>query len=578
MDLKNVITDLLERHPFPSIQAQFHEAPDTIRARVGFVGEFSSGKSTLINAMVGRKVLPARTDPTTGNVITLEAVEGLVEPERFAVQSDGTLRNLGAVAFSEIAMGQVPGLLAVHVPPTPTLAPGLQLIDTPGLNSLLAGHSDLTMTQLSLLDGIVVCLHQQHGAIPASLLTFLRREEIAEAANRLLFAMTFADLKSAEAASRIREKFEEELRAAIPTLTGPVKMAFTDSLAALEGDPDGILAFTQSFREAFVLQSERLRQERHGKHLRETGGLLNNALRQELSAIGFDDAAFNARDREVKGKIEAVRLRKSQEHARLETWQIDLNNACHELAMAFTSRFANAEIADLDNLSAELDLAMQKVATAKVQSYASAEPVPIPGLMAGQAAALVDALKTHAKYVDRGVTLATLAATIAITAGAGAGAVAAEEAGAAAAASQAGAKEIVKKSAKEAVKGTAQGAAKEAAKKGFFKRALEGLATVMKEVNPLELAGDVVRSQWNGHEAALQLPQIAGNLSKAVAADLKAHLDRTCFLPLEQELQAAEEGLHEARAARTEALDQLSRRKEDLRKDLRILEQAMAVH
>jgi hypothetical protein len=63
-----------------------------------------------------------------------------------------------------------------------------------------------------------------------------------------------------------------------------------------------------------------------------------------------------------------------------------------------------------------------------------------------------------------------------------------------------------------------------------------------------------------------------------VAADLKAHLDRTCFLPLEQELQAAEEGLHEARAARTEALDQLSRRKEDLRKDLRILEQAMAVH
>jgi len=562
MDLHPVIKDILNRHSFPSIQGEFQEAPNAVRARIGFVGEFSSGKSTLINAMVGRKVLPARTDPTTGNIITLEAIECLAEPERFVVQDDGTLQSLGAVAFSEIAMGHMPGVLVVHTPPTPALPPGLQLIDTPGLNSLLAGHSDLTITQLSLLDGLVVCLHQQHGVLPASLLSFLCREEIASAANRLLFVMTFADLKSPEAARRIREKVEEELRAAIPTLMDPIGIVLTDASAALEGHSEGLTAFNQAFREAFVLQAERLKQERYFKHLHEIGRLLEDALREELGAIGFDDAAFDAKDLEIKGKIQAVGLRKTQEQARLETWQIGLNKAFHEQSMAFSSRFANADAADLDGLSAELDLALQKVASAQIQNYGLDEPAPIPALPAGQAAALVDALKTHAKYVDRGVTLATLAATIAITAGAGAGA--------AAAAGQAGAKAIVKKGAKEV--------ARETAKKGFAKKALEGLATVMKEINPLELAGDVVRSQWNGHEAALQLPQIAGNISRAVVADLKTHLDRTCFRPLERELEAAGEGLREARAARAEALDQLARRKEDLGKDLRTLEQVMADH
>lgn len=568
MDLKTVITNLLERHSFPSIRAQFQENPEAIRARIGFVGEFSSGKSTLINAIVDRKVLPARADPTTGNIVSLEAVEGLSEPERFRVQDDGTLQSIDAVAFSEIATGHRPGVLSVHVPPTPVLPPGLQLIDTPGLNSLLAGHSDLTMTQLSLLDGLVVCLNPEYGTTPASVLAFLGREEIAKAANRLLFAMTFADLKSDEGSTRVKVQVEEELRAAIPIMTGPVKMVLTDAPAALAGNPEGIAAFAQAFREAFVLQTERLQQERYVKHLRETGGLLREALQEELGALGFDNAAFDAKDREIKGKIEALGLRKAQEHARLEGWQIILNKAFHEQAMAFGSRFAHAELADLDGLSAELDLALQKVASAQVLSYATTDPAPIPALPAGQAASLLSTLKAHAKYVDRGVTLVTLAATIAITAGAGATTAVAEEAGAAVAAGQAGAKELLKKGGKEAIK--------EVAKKSLMKRALEGLATVMKEINPLELAGDVARNQWNGHEAALELPQIAGRLSRAVVADMKAHLDRTCFRPLEQELEAEKEGLIEALMARAEALDQLALRKEDLRKDLRTLEEAMS--
>jgi len=434
------------------------------------------------------------------------------------------------------------------------------------------------MTQLSLLDGLVVCLHQEHGAIPASLLAFLDREEIAGAANRILFAMTFADLKSGEGAARIRAKVEEELRAALPSLTGPIKMVSTDAPRALEGGPEGISAFTYAFREAFVLQTERLKQERHAKHVRETGVLLGDALREELGALGFDDAAFDVKYLEIKEKIEAVYRRKTQEHARLETWQIGLGNAIHEQAITFGPRFANAESADLDGLSDELDQALQKVAADHVRGYASEEVPPVPCLPPGQAAALVDSLKANAKYVDRGVTLATLAATIAITAGAGAGAVAAEEAGAAAAAGQATAKAVVKKGAMEAAKDGGTIVAKQVAKKGFLKLALEGLATVMKEVNPLELVGDVARCQWNGHEAAMHLPRIAGSLSRAVAADLKVHLDRTCFLPLEQELEAARDGLRQARETRAQSLDQLSKHKEVLRQDLRTLDTAMAAN
>ena len=562
--LAALLPKLLAKYDFPALVARYKPTPDTLKARVGFVGEFGSGKSTLINAMVGKKVLPAQTDVTTRTIITVEGVPGIQSPERFVTKPDGELLAVNAADFSEIATGQQPGLLVVHVEPSPVMQPGLQIIDSPGLNSLMEGDSDLTITQLSLLDGLVVCLHQEHGAVPASLVQFLGREEIASIGERLLFVLTFADLKSAESAEKVRSDVERQLLRAMPQVKGTPKLVLTDALGALDGKSEGIRDFLQAFKESFVNRAESLRRERHEKHLKEVGGLLLTTLRSHAESLAFDDSVFQTKESEFKGQIDAVELAKARETSKLDEWYLGLRKAFDQEAKRFAPQFVNAKPDDLAAIGTEMDRSLQRIADLYVKRYSPGETLPVGALPPAQAAALIESLKAHSKYVDRGVTLATLAATMAIAAAAGAAAATAEAAGAGAAAAQAGAKEGTKQAAKQG-------------SKTFLKKALGHLSVIIKQINPLELVGDVVRDQWNGNATSIHLPQIAAQLSEAIYLDLKSHLVKTCFLPMEDTLRAAQEGLQETRKARALSLKELAARKESLAQDKRALEAALGV-
>lgn len=574
MDLAALITKILERHSFPSIQEGFQPTPGGIRVRIGFVGEFSSGKSTLINAMVGSKVLPSRADPTTAAIVTLEAVEGLASLERFRVESDGCQVPIKALEFSEIATGRRPGVLEVHVPPSETMRPGLRVIDSPGLNAPWVGHSELTMAQLTTLDGLVLCLQPNLGTLPGSLQGFLAMVETASLQEHLLFVVTFGDLHPEPELAHIINNVEAELRKSFPSLQAAPRIVVTDALGALEGNADGIRMFQQAFRTEFMDQADLLQRERYNKHLAETAVLLAQALQCELEALAIDSAGFDRQELELKGQIEAVRRKKFQEHDRLDTWQQGLTQAFHDQAKLFISRFGHAEVKDLEGLAAEFEDTLQKLAEAHVQAYACEEQAPLPTLPRGQAAALTDALRANAKHVDHLVTLSTLVAA-AVTAGmAGAGVLAAEGAGDLAAGSQVLAKEFAKQGAKESGIKAAEAALKGAAGKRFLKSALAVIGDAVQKANPLEMAGSVARGMWNDHEAAQQIPQLASRLSLAIVQDLKTHLDRTCFRSLEQALEAASDGLAQAREARSLALEELLQRKECLKADLRLLASA----
>lgn len=125
---------------------------------VAFIGQYSAGKSSLINNLLGRQILPGGRVETTpiltyisygvqeggrlfyldGNTedIDLDAVMDIT-------QSNHAARKLDTIEHLEIFLNE------------PILADGMILLDTPGINTLIRRHEQLLANSLSLASAII---------------------------------------------------------------------------------------------------------------------------------------------------------------------------------------------------------------------------------------------------------------------------------------------------------------------------------------------------------------------------------------------------------------------------------------
>ena len=128
---------------------------------VACVGQFKRGKSTLLNALVGLDVLPVGIQPVTSALTVLRYGPEARAEVRF--RQGGT----AAIEVSELAEyvderrnpenAKDVALVEVFVP-APLLAPGLCLVDTPGLGSVFAGNTAVTRAFVPQIDAALVVL------------------------------------------------------------------------------------------------------------------------------------------------------------------------------------------------------------------------------------------------------------------------------------------------------------------------------------------------------------------------------------------------------------------------------------
>ncbi|GAB3089248.1 hypothetical protein GCM10027215_38820 [Nocardioides zeae] len=133
----------------PDLRRPFEEVRETLHAplRLAVVGRVKAGKSTLVNALVGRRVAPTAAGECT-QVVTWYTYGS---PDRAEVQlRDGTSRPL------VLENGAVPASLDVPVEEVRRIVVHLQagalrdltLIDTPGLATLTAANEEATRRAL----------------------------------------------------------------------------------------------------------------------------------------------------------------------------------------------------------------------------------------------------------------------------------------------------------------------------------------------------------------------------------------------------------------------------------------------
>jgi len=192
------------------------------RFHVACVGQFKRGKSTLLNAIVGAPVLPIGVAPVTSAITVLRYGE---RPTARVSFEDGrceevAVDDLGAYVSESKNPENRKGVAAVEVfLPSPLLARGLCLVDTPGLGSPLGGNTAVTRAFVPHVDAALVVL----GADPP--LSGDELDLVAEVATEvrhLVFVLNKSDRFSEDERAESARFASETLRRRLRRPVGPL--------------------------------------------------------------------------------------------------------------------------------------------------------------------------------------------------------------------------------------------------------------------------------------------------------------------------------------------------------------------
>jgi small GTP-binding protein len=199
----------LARGPDRDEVAELRRRLDTGAFRVLVAGEAKRGKSTLVNALLGRPVLPTGVVPLTAVPTTVTYGEA----DRVAVSYlDGRTAECGLAALTELVTeegnrGNVSGVATVSVQlPAPLLRNGLELVDTPGTGSVFEHNTAAAVTALTRMDAaiFVVSADPPVSASERALLRQLRMGAVA-----LFCVLNKVDYLQPDERSRIQQFTEK---------------------------------------------------------------------------------------------------------------------------------------------------------------------------------------------------------------------------------------------------------------------------------------------------------------------------------------------------------------------------------
>lgn len=129
------------------------------RFDLGVVGEFSAGKSTFINALLGEAILPSSVRPTTSapNRIHFGRDAALKVVYTSGREDVSNLETLNDFVTERGNPANEKGISHVEIAyPSPLLESGLRILDTPGLSSLFDSHDEVTRRAIPLCDAVIV--------------------------------------------------------------------------------------------------------------------------------------------------------------------------------------------------------------------------------------------------------------------------------------------------------------------------------------------------------------------------------------------------------------------------------------
>ena len=325
--------------------------------RVAVVGEFSKGKSTLLNALLGEEIQPVRDIPCSGTVTVLKygpqqrvickyknGREEEISPQQYkekaSISEEAALGSFG----DEIVNSEIKEIIFEH-PNLELCTNGVEIIDSPGLNEQ-AERTLVTEQVLKTTDAVIFLTHAQNALTEKEreLLLYLKKElnpgKDDEAAKNIFVLVNFADLLRREGSHKqVRQRVETIVKSQ-NLIAGENRIHFISAQSALEAILDGteneyvksFQDFTKSLEQFLTVErgAIALNQSAAGmKQIIDTGCAELNQIREMLEGkltVSQEDKAkifeqmAEASGRDVKIRLLADELMEKCVEEAIESW------------------------------------------------------------------------------------------------------------------------------------------------------------------------------------------------------------------------------------------------------------------
>ncbi|HEV8325157.1 MAG TPA: dynamin family protein [Myxococcota bacterium] len=271
------------------------------------LGEFNAGKSTFVNALLGEDVAPMGVTPTTATINLIK-----YGPERAAraVYRDGRTRDIPFAAlkdfFREVGLGAARDVSLVEVMYPIAELMRVNVVDTPGLNSLIEEHEAATRAFIARADAVVWVFDVgQAGKLSEARVLDLVSGHARKTLGVVNKIDRVSDAERAEVLAHVRAELGGRLVDVVPVSARAAlqaRMAGDEAAVAASGFP----ALHATLDREFYAPSRELVRAGVRERLRH---LIQQGLRaavEELAACDAALAAIEALRGDLGGRVEAL--------------------------------------------------------------------------------------------------------------------------------------------------------------------------------------------------------------------------------------------------------------------------------
>ena len=269
--LKEVAQELGQQNILNSLNAiQERASQQNANLLIPLVGEFSSGKTTLLNALTDSKKLETATKPTTATIYEIHF--GCNKCEANVVLSDGQVAHfddLGELKNDQLSDAQI-----VTVFDTSTKVPSSTiLVDTPGLSSPVVKHRQVLVDFLPSADAIllVVDINQQ---VTRSLTDFIDMIKLSK--RPVYIVLTKSDTKSVSEIEAVKQYIADNCK--LPVQQVVVVSATKDNISELYA----LLETIQKSKNEILAKVD-------GQRIKDLAQILVNRVDEILTASSSDE-------------------------------------------------------------------------------------------------------------------------------------------------------------------------------------------------------------------------------------------------------------------------------------------------